>query len=325
MKAMKDQMLSTQEPLVWVDGKLIPSVNATLNVMSAAVRYGLNVFEGICGYTNGTCSDLFIFRLRDHVERLQASARIMRLDCDYPAAILEKAVLETVQVNNTMDDCQFRLTIFVSGRGDCATRGPTSLMCVVTPRISRNLNERAVTAGIASWRRIADDVMPARVKAGANYLNGRYGLLEAKASGFDEAIFLTREGKVAEASSACLFMIRNGVLLTPPLTASILESITRETIIKLAKEHLKIEVQTREIDRTELYLAEELFICGSHYEITPVVELDRFRVGKGIPGPISQSLWDGYDKLVRGKIDLSSNHSNGWCVSAHRKTDNQPD
>jgi len=305
-----------REQFVWIDGDFVSIRNATIPMSSAGARYGLNVFEGICGYASHDGTDVFIFRLREHVKRLGESARIMQVSCGFPPERMEQAVLETVRRNAVHCDCQARLTIFVTGDGNCATRGPTSLVCIVTPRTPRPFDARGVTAGITSWRRISDDIMPPRVKAGANYLNGRYGLLEAVTNGHDEAIFLTTTGKVAEASSSCLFIVKDGQVVTTPATSSILESITRDTIVQIASAN-GMQVVIREIDRTELYLCDEAFLCGSHYEITPIKRIDGFNIGNLTPGPVTTALWTLYAGVIRGAIRSGPAQVGDWLSSAY--------
>lgn len=305
-----------RENLAWVDGRFVPVREAALPMTSAGARYGLNVFEGICGYAAQGGTQLLVFRLREHARRLLDSARLMQLDVDWPVEAVEAAVLETLRRNEVRGDCQIRLTIFVTGDGNATTRGPCSLVSIATPRRARPFATRGLTAAVSSWRRISDEVMPPRVKAGANYLNGRYGQLEAMGNGHDEAIFLTPGGKVAEAGSSCLFIVRDGRLATPPATAAILESITRDTVIRLAR-HAEMPVEAREIDRTELYLAEEAFLCGSHYEITPVTRIDGFRLGDGSPGPHTADLWTLYEAALRGDGNRLPTEAAGWLTPVH--------
>lgn len=305
-----------RENLAWVDGRFVPVREATLPMSSAGARYGLNVFEGICGYVAPGGTQLLVFRLREHVQRLRDSARLMQLDGDWPVGLLETAVIETLRRNEVRHDCQIRLTIFVTADGNSTTRGPCSLVCMATPRRGIPFATRGLTAAVSSWRRISDDVMPPRVKAGANYLNSRYGQLEAIANGHDEAIFLTTGGKVAEAGSACLFIVRGGRIITPPATASILESITRDTVIQLGR-HAGFPIEVRDTDRAELYLAEEAFLCGSHYEITPITHIGGMRVGDGMPGPLTTELWTLYEAALRGTDKQLPREAPGWLTPVY--------
>src|SRR5690606_22295479 len=165
------------------------------------------------------------------------------------------------------------------GEGFSETRGPTSLVCAVSPRNATQLEDRTKHACVSSWLRIDDRTSPPRIKAGPNYHNSGFGTLEARRHGYDEAIFLTTCGKVSEAGNSCIFAVRDGVLITPGVTSSILESITRQTLIQLARDELGLKVEERDLDRSELYIASELFLCGSGLEISPVLSVDRLAVG----------------------------------------------
>ncbi len=285
---------------VYMDGELVPQDEARLHVSSVAVKYGANVFEGLCAYA-GDEGRSFGFRLREHFERLQESARMMRIDCDYSIEDCEHAVLSTLSANGVRGDAHIRLSIFILGDGYCETTGPASLVCTVSPRRPRTLEDRVQHVAVSSWLRLDDRIMPPRIKAGANYHNSRFGLLEARRNGYDEAIFLTLDGKVSEAANSCFFMVRGGRLITPPVTASILESITRDTLIELARDVCNLEVEQREIDRSELYIADEAFLCGSGLEISPILSVDRLPVREGRVGPLTHRLWASYDAVIRGR------------------------
>jgi branched-chain amino acid aminotransferase len=294
---------------IYVDGAMVPYANATIHVASVAAKCGANVFEGLCAYA-GDGGRSFVFRLKEHLVRLHNSVRMMQIDCDYGDADYAEAVLTSLRENRIRGDAHIRLTVFITGEGTPDTRGPASLVCISSTRAATPLDSKGTHAAISSWRRIDDAVTPPRIKAGANYHNSRFGLLEARRNGYDEAIFLTLAGKVSEGGAACFAMVRDGILITPPVTASILESVTRATLLELAVEELGLRVQEREIDRSELYIADEAFFCGSGYEIRPVLSVDRFPVGDGQVGPITRRLWDSYDAAVRGRTDTRA----GWLT-----------
>jgi branched-chain amino acid aminotransferase len=294
---------------IYVDGAMVPYANATIHVASVAAKCGANVFEGLCAYA-GDGGRSFVFRLKEHLVRLHNSVRMMQIDCDYGDADYEEAVLTSLRENRIRGDAHIRLTVFITGEGTPDTRGPASLVCISSTRAATPLDSKGTHAAISSWRRIDDAVTPPRIKAGANYHNSRFGLLEARRNGYDEAIFLTLAGKVSEGGAACFAMVRDGVLITPPVTASILESVTRATLLQLAVEELGLRVQEREIDRSELYIADEAFFCGSGYEIRPVLSVDRFPVGNGEVGPITRRLWESYDAVIRGRTNTRA----GWLT-----------
>ncbi|MFO0996039.1 MAG: branched-chain-amino-acid transaminase [Alphaproteobacteria bacterium] len=288
-----------------LDGRLVPFDDAKIHVLSPAVRYGATVFEGICGYWNEDERRTHVFRLKEHLVRLQHSMRLMRFDAAYSLDQLTDTVLELVAANDFDTDCHIRLSAYVIGDpgiANIAATGPIGLICAAIPRKPRALEARAITCGISSWRRIDDSDMPPRIKAAANYQNGRLGLLQARADGYNEVLFLTGAGKLAEGAGACFFMIRDGKPSTPETTHSILESITRDTLIRLFKEYFGSPVEERTIDRTETYIADEAFLCGSGYEIAPITSIDRLPIGAGQVGPKTRALWEKYDQITRGLI-----------------------
>jgi len=287
------------EPKIWMNGKLVPNAEAVLTVNSAAVFYATNVFEGLRAYWNEGDQQLYAFRLDAHFARLRESMKMMRFAVPYSDADLHAAVREVLSGNGLREDIHMHLVAYVAGAGMEAT-SPTGLY--INPRRRGRLTEDSgLKCCISSWARTSDNAIPIRLKCGANYQNGRLALLQAKADGYDAPIFLNQQGRVAEGTGATFFMVRKGQLVTPPVTADILESITRSTLIEhLAADVLGAQVVEREIARTELYVAEEAFFCGSGYEITPIVSVDRFPLGDGHVGPVTQKLLTAYMNVVRG-------------------------
>ena len=288
--------------MIYLNGEMVPEREAKLHVLSCAVKYGATVFEGICAYKSHDGQDLNIFRLPEHLVRLQDSMRIMRFEHDWSNDHLEKVVLDVIRANEMNEDNHIRLSAYVLGEGFVDTTAPVALGCLVVGRHEKSLADKAIRAQVSSWRRIDDSTMPPRLKCAANYHNGRLATIQARADGYNEAILLTQSGKVSESAGACLFAIRNGVPLTAPVTGNILESVTRATVIELLEKELGLKVDQREIDRTELYVSEEIFLCGSGYEITPIVNVDGLAVGSGKVGPLTQAIWDKYEAAVRGKL-----------------------
>jgi branched-chain amino acid aminotransferase len=235
----------------------------------------------------------------------------MQIAADWTDEDYVDAILMSLRDNGIRGDAHIRLAVFITGEGGCEGSGPASLVCTATPRVAAPLDTRGIHAAISTWRRIDDAVMPPRVKAGANYQNSRFALLEARRNGYGEPLFLTQAGKISEGANASLFMVRNGTLVTPPVTAAILEGVTRATMLDLAADELGLRVQEREIDRSEMYVASEAFLCGSAQEVRPILSVDRFPVGDGRVGPITRSLWHAYDAAVRGR-----NKSRvGWLIA----------
>ena len=284
---------------IWMNGKLVPQAEAVLPVNSAAVFYASNVFEGIRAYWNEKDGELYAFRLAEHFARFRESMKMMRFTIPYQDLDLYDAVRQVLSGNEAREDIHMHLVAYVAGAGLEAT-SPTGLY--INPRRRPRIGDgNGLNACVSSWQRTNDNAIPIRLKCGANYQNGRLAGLQAKADGYDSPIFLNRHGTVAEGTGATFFMVRKGKLVTPPVTSDILESITRSTLVeKLCPEGLGMQVVEREIARTELYVAEEAFFCGSGYEITPILSVDRFPLGDGKIGQVTQRLLNAYLSVVRG-------------------------
>jgi branched-chain amino acid aminotransferase len=288
-----------RELMIWMNGKLVSQAEAVLPVNSAAVFYATNVFEGLRAYWNDADQELYCFRLDEHFARFRESMKMMRFTIDYSDDDLYEAVREVLIANDIREDVHMHMVAYVGGTGLNAV-SPTGLY--INPRRRPGVQDReGLRCCVSSWARTADNAIPIRLKSGANYQNGRLATLQANADGYDQPIFLTREGHVAEGTGATFFMVRKGRLVTPPVTADILESITRATLIEtICPDVFGMSVVEREIDRTELYVAEEAFFCGSGYEITPILSIDRFPLADGEVGPITQDLRRAYLDVVRG-------------------------
>jgi branched-chain amino acid aminotransferase len=283
---------------IWMNGKLVPQAEAVLPVNSAAVFYATNVFEGLRAYWNAADGELYAFRLAEHFARFRESMKMMRFTVPYSDAELYEAVREALRGNDVQEDVHMHLVAYVGGAGLDST-SPTGMY--INPRRRGRIIEGAgLRCCVTSWQRTSDNAIPIRLKSGSNYQNGRLATLQAKADGYDAPIFLNQHGTVAEGSGATFFMVRRGQLVTPPLTSDILESITRTTLLDTLAPALGIEVVERHIARTELYVADEAFFCGSGYEITPILSVDRFNLGSGGVGPVTQRLLTAYMDVVRG-------------------------
>ena len=286
---------------VWVDGKLTPWGEATVHITQLGTSTVSLVFEGIRAYWNDAAHKLFVFRLDAHLERFAQSIRLIRMKQTIANEEIHRGVIDLLRANKYAGDVYIRPFAFT----ESATFGGMSsdqARIVVTTRDwpSRLKGGQVSHACVSSWTRITDNVMPPRVKASSNYLNSRMASEEAKRNGYDAALILNPNGKVAEAPGACLMIVRDGKIITPSVTSGILESITRETLIQLCRDELKLQVVEREVDRTELYTASEAFICGTGAEITPIASIDRFTLGSGSIGAITQRVENLYHDLVRG-------------------------
>jgi branched-chain amino acid aminotransferase len=256
------------------------------------------VFEGLRAYWNAADGELYAFRLAEHFARFRESMKMMRFTVPYSDADLYEAVREALRGNDVQEDVHMHLVAYVGGAGLDST-SPTGMY--INPRRRGRITDGAgLRCCVTSWQRTSDNAIPIRLKSGSNYQNGRLATLQAKADGYDAPIFLNQQGTVAEGSGATFFMVRRGQLVTPPITSDILESITRTTLIDAVAPALGMEVVERDIARTELYVADEAFFCGSGYEITPILSVDRFQLGGGGVGPITQRLLTAYMNVVRG-------------------------
>ena len=284
---------------IWLNGSLVPESEAALPLNSAAVFYATNVFEGLRAYWNEDDGELYCFRLDEHFARFRESMKMMRFDIPYDDDGLNEVVRQVLAGNEVREDVHMHMVAYVSGVGLDAT-SPTGLY-IIPRRRPRRDDPSGLSCNVSSWSRTSDNAIPIRLKSGSNYQNGRLAILQSKADGYDQPIFLNKDGHVAEGSGATFFMVRKGRLVTPPITADILESITRSTLIDtICPEVFGMGVVEREIDRTELYVAEEAFFCGSGYEITPITSIDRFPLGDGQVGPITKRLSRAYLDIVRG-------------------------
>ena len=264
---------------IWFKNEILNVNEAKINVLAPTSQFGLNVFEGIPCYWNEEKQQLYAFRLEDHYNRLIKSAKLLQLDCKYTKEDFKKALIDVVRANDYRENISVRQTLFVDGFGSWGSDGPVEMFVAPIPRgnTSAEYNKKGLHCCVTSWRRISDNNLSPRIKCGANYINSRMGQREALRNGYDTCIFLNEIGKVAEGPGSCLFIVKNGSLITPALTDSVLESITRDTVIKIAKD-LGIAVQERSVDRTELYTCDEAFLCGSAMAITPVLSVDKYKM-----------------------------------------------
>ncbi len=294
----------TRPAFVWWNGQRRPWEECTVHVTELGWSTIGAVFEGIRAYTGDRPDELFIFRLRDHLQRLERSIKLVRFTLDYGLDELTEAAVDLLQANQVRDDTYLRPLAYAANTyGKRATQmgHETALLISTSPMPTHLKSGLAQTARVSSWRRISEDVMPPRVKNLSNYRNSQLAAMEARLDGYDTAILLNQQGKVSEGPGACLMLVAGGKIVTPDLGSGILESITRDSLIVLGREMLGLEVVERGVDRTELYLADEAFLCGTAAEITPIVSIDKYAVGDGEPGPITQALEEAFDNVLRGR------------------------
>lgn len=287
---------------IWLNGQIINVNDAKINVLSPSFQFGANVFEGIRCYWSESEEQLYAFRLEEHYNRLKDSIRLFRMKCQYTDSDFKQALVDIIRANDYKEDIAVRQTVFIEGFGSWFATEPVGMF--VAP-IAKKRKTVPLCDGehvcVSSWERISDRNLSPRAKVGANYINSRLAKLEAKDNGCDAALFLDNAGHVSEGPGSCFFMVKNGTFITPLITDSILDSITRKTIIELAKKELRLEVQERSIVRTELYTCDEAFFCGSAVEITPIIKIDGYDVNSGTVGEMTKKLHISYLDVVTGK------------------------
>ena len=300
---------------IWHNGRFIRWEEATIHVLSHVVSYGTSVFEGIRCYA--TPSGPAVFRLREHVRRLVDSAKIYRMEnLGFSAAQLAEAMLEVVRVNK-MDSCYIR-PIVIRGYGEMGVnplKNPIEVY-IACWSWGKYLGEAALAEGVdvcvSSWTRIAPNTLPALAKAGANYMNSQLVKMEALANGYSEGIALDANGYVSEGSGENIFVVRDGKIHTPPLGASVLPGITRDSVLTLARE-LGIPLVETIIPREMLYIADEVFFSGTAAEITPIRSIDRIPIGKGRRGPVAEKLQKEFFAVING----TRKDQHGWLSPVH--------
>jgi branched-chain amino acid aminotransferase len=296
---------TTENPnFLWRNGECVKWKSASIHVNAVGHASVAGIFEGLKAYRDASSKQIFLFRLQDHMERFLESARLVRLRLNYKRDELSDATIELLRRNDTHQDTYVRPYCFARGivrQLMVPADIDTETVIDSWPFQSSLGTLKTCRATVSSWARTDDRIAPPRIKAFSNYHNSRFAQLEATRNGYDTSIMLDARGKVSEGPAACLFMTKRDRLVTPTVTSSILESITRDTMITLAKEELELEVDEREIDRSELHLADEIFFVGTGWEIMPVVELDGMQVGDGMVGPIAQNLDKKYTQIVRGQ------------------------
>ncbi len=288
---------------LWLNGEVLRWEDATVHVTELGWSTVGAVFEGIRAYTSMDGGELFVFRLNEHMERFERSTRLVRLRTGRSVAEFNQIIIDLLRVNESMEDTYIRPLAYTAETGNkrFAQVGSDAAVLINThPMATHLLTGMTMTAKVSSWRRISEDVMPPRIKNLSNYRNSSLGTTEARLDGYDTAIFLNTRGTVSEGPGSCLMMIKDGVLITPDVTSSILESITRDALMVLAREVLGMPVVERQVDRTELYTADELFTCGTAAEISPIVSVDHYDVGHGQIGPVTRRLEEEFNNVLRG-------------------------
>lgn len=285
------------------EGKFVPLEDAKISIMTTGFLYGTAVFEGVRAYWNERQEEIYIFRLREHFERMSESMKIMHMSLKYSVDEMCKIVVELVRRNAPRVDTYVRPTAYKAACriGPNLTDSPTDF-CIFTVAFGDYFHgAEGLDVQVSSWRRVEDNAIPARAKIVGSYANTALAKSDAVISGFDECIVLAENGQVSEGSAMNLFMVRRGKLVTTPITENILEGITRHSVMEIAEQELGMKTECRPIDRSELYLADELFFCGTGAQIAPIATVDKRVIGAGGVGPISDKIRQLYVNICRGE------------------------
>ena len=295
--------------------QFVPLSEAKVSIRTNALHYGSGVFEGIRAYWNASERQLFVFRLPEHYERMVNNCKVLKLKLDHDVKELCTVTVDLLRRNHPEEDTYIRPIAYVSSEG----LGPKLIgyetgFAIYTIPLGEYIDTSVgIKVGFSSWRRISDNSIPARCKVTGGYVNSALARTEAMEQGFDEALFLTQDGYLSEGSAENIFLVRSGALITPDRSQDILEGITRDTLLILCREELGLTVIERQVGRTETYVADEVFFCGTGAQVSPVIEVDRRPVGSGKIGPITARIQQLYFEVVKG------NHAKyrRWCTPVY--------
>lgn len=285
------------------EGEIVPIEDAKISIMTHGFNYGTAAFGGLRGYWNEEAEELYVFRPHEHFERLLNSAKMLMIDLPYTRDELVNILHSLLQKEGYRQDCYIRPLVYKSDEVvGVRLNGLTGDFALFAVPFGQYIdNEEGTRVGTSSWRRLPDDVLPPRGKFTGAYVSSAFMKTEALLNGYDEALVLDYSGHVSEGSAENIFIVRNGKLITPPVSSDILEGITRRSLIQLAREELSLEVVERVIDRSEIYIADEAFFCGTGVRIAMIVELDHRPIGNGKPGPVSKAVRDLYYDILHGR------------------------
>ena len=296
-----------------MNGEFLPAERGVISVRTHAFAYGTSCFEGIRGYWNEQEQQVYLFRAREHFARLLNSCQILQIKLPYTADQLVELSLELIRRNDQHQDVYLRPVAYKTDEAiGVKLHGLKDDLMITSEPQGDYIDLSGMRCGVSSWRRVDDNAIPARAKISGAYVNSAFAKSEAVQNGFDEAIMLTHEGHVSEGSAENIFLVVNGELVTPAPSENILLGITRDTVIELARRELGMITRERQIDRTELYGADEIFLCGTGAQIAPVIEVDHRPIGSGTVGPIGSALQKVYFEVVRGQ---RPEYREQWCAA----------
>jgi len=288
--------------VAYLGGEFVPLADAKISIMTHAFNYGTGTFEGIRGYWNAAEEQMYVFRLREHFERLHNSARILAINLAFGVDELEDICIQILRRSGFRGDTYIRPIAYKSGLGIGVNMvGVADDFLMYCQPMGNYIDiDRGIRCCLSSWRRSGDNAIPPRAKVTGAYINAALAKHEAVMNGYDEAIMLAENGNVSEGSAENLFIIKNRTLITPAVTDSVLEGITRATLIEIARTELGVPTVERTVQRTELYTADEVFLCGTGAQVSPVIEIDKRSIGAGEVGPLTLALQQAYFDVVRG-------------------------
>lgn len=299
----------------YFDGDFRPLEDAKVSILTHAFNYGTGLFEGIRGYYAPEEDNILVFRLAEHIDRFVRNFNILCMDIPESRERIEEVCVELTRRSGFREGVYIRPVCYKSEHSLGPTvRGVESSFCCYVIKLGDYVDiSDGLDVAVSSWRRLSDNAIPSRAKSTGSYINSSLAATEAKQAGFHEAIFLREDGSVAEGSAMNLFLVHGERLITPPPTADILVGITRNTVMQLAREQLGLDVVERPIARTELYVCDELFFCGTGAQVAPVRSVDRRLIGGGKPGPVTRRLQDLYFQVVTGKVQQYRH----WCTPVY--------
>jgi branched-chain amino acid aminotransferase len=301
--------------VLFMNGEFIPAEQGVIPVRTHAFSYGTGCFEGIRGYWNEEDQQVYLFRIREHYERLLRSCKILQISLPYTVEQLVDISIELVRRNGQRQDVYLRPVAYKSDQIiGVRLHNLTDHFIITSEPIGDYIDTTGLHCGVSSWRRVDDNAIPARAKVTGAYVNSAFAKSEAMQNGFDEAIMLTHDGHVSEGSAENIFLLMNGEFITPASTENILLGITRDTLMELARREFGRITRERQIDRTELYVADEILLCGTGAQIAPVVRVDHRPIGDGKIGPISSALQQLYFDVVHGRIP---EYRAQWCTPVY--------
>ncbi len=304
--------------VIFMNGEFIPAEQGVIPVRTHGFSYGTGCFEGIRGYWNEEDQQVYLFRLREHYERFLNSCKILQISLPYTVEQLVHISIELIKRNGQRRDVYLRPMAYKSDQIiGVRLHNLEDHIIITSEPVGNYIDITGLHCCVSSWRRVDDNAIPARAKITGAYVNSAFAKSEAMQNGFDEAIMLTHEGHVSEGSAENIFLLMNGEFVTPAPTENILLGITRETVIELARREFGRITRERQIDRTELYIADEILLCGTGAQIAPVIKVDHRPIGDGTIGPISKALQQLYFDVVRGHIP---DYRAQWCTPVYTAT-----